>query len=106
MLEEWRKYTIIKTGALCGLVNSAAVGISESTCIAKFVAAPKSMGREALLNVSEMPKIALERAGSAKEAVEMMGGLAEEFGFYEQERDDEESANGEAGEAFSFIDAT
>lgn len=104
--EDRRKYTIIEAGTSYGLANSAGVGISESTCIAKFVAAPKGMGGEALLDISELSKIALERAGSAKEVVEMMGGLAEEFGFYGPEWDDEESANGEAGETLLVSDAT
>jgi len=41
-----------------------------------------SAGGKALLEASELSQIALERATSAREAIIIMGALAEEHGFY------------------------
>jgi dipeptidase len=91
-----------------GIINDMQVGIAESTCGAKLWAGPK--GAEcsrckALLDVSELSRIALERASSAREAIQIMGDLAVEFGFYGSSWDEEDpSLNLEAGESLIVSD--
>lgn len=98
------RYVVLESGAGYGLSNSAGLGISESTCSAHFVAAPVGRGGEALLDVAELSRIAMERCGGAREAVELMGALAEEFGFYGAEWTGD-ARYLEAGEALMVSDA-
>ena len=63
-----------------GVMNEKQVGIGESTCSAVYSATSDT----ALLSVDEMSKIAMERASSAREAVQLMGDLAVEHGFHGQ----------------------
>jgi dipeptidase len=71
-----------------GIMNEHQVAIGESTCPTKMWAAPRgSGGGKALLEASELSQIALERSRTAKEAISMMGSLAEKYGFYSAEWD-------------------
>eukprot|EP00565_Helicotheca_tamesis_P002606 CAMPEP_0185726802 /NCGR_PEP_ID=MMETSP1171-20130828/2673_1 /TAXON_ID=374046 /ORGANISM="Helicotheca tamensis, Strain CCMP826" /LENGTH=615 /DNA_ID=CAMNT_0028395223 /DNA_START=115 /DNA_END=1962 /DNA_ORIENTATION=- len=66
-----------------GAINEKQVAIGESTCSGVFGAVP--LGHPdgtALLSIDELSKIAMERASTARSAVEIMGALAEEYGFY------------------------
>eukprot|EP00442_Polarella_glacialis_P020198 CAMPEP_0115101884 /NCGR_PEP_ID=MMETSP0227-20121206/33527_1 /TAXON_ID=89957 /ORGANISM="Polarella glacialis, Strain CCMP 1383" /LENGTH=245 /DNA_ID=CAMNT_0002497779 /DNA_START=73 /DNA_END=806 /DNA_ORIENTATION=+ len=65
-----------------GALNEHGVGIGESTCSGVFGANDTSHGGKALLSVDSLTKIAMERSTSARGAVELMGSLAEEHGFY------------------------
>lgn len=65
-----------------GIMNEMQVGIGESTCSGVFSALPVHAGGRALLSIDSLSDIAMERASSAREAVALMGALAEEFGFY------------------------
>ena len=66
-----------------GAVNEMQVGIGESTCSGVFGAIPLgSPNGTALFSIDALTQIAMERASTAKQAVEMMGALAEEHGFY------------------------
>ena len=66
-----------------GAVNEKQVGIGESTCSGVFGAIPKGAPNgTALLSVDILTQIAMERSSSAREAVSLMGTLAEEYGFY------------------------
>ena len=67
--------------ATYGIANEAGVIMAESTCSARFDAKPVPQGK-ALLSIDELSRIALERASSAREAVEIMGVLSERHGFY------------------------
>ena len=68
--------------AASGIANDHGVSIAESTCSAIFGAELRgSAGGTALLSYMELTRIALERCKSAREAVELMGALAEEHGF-------------------------
>jgi hypothetical protein len=66
------------------------VSIGESTCASKLWAAPLgSIGASrnggqglALFEVSELSQIAMERARTAREAIQIIGSLAEKYGFY------------------------
>ena len=68
--------------ATYGILNEHQVGIGESTCSAVFGAAAKGHGGGALFSVDSLSRLAMERATTAREAVVLMGKLAEEQGFY------------------------
>ena len=66
-----------------GAVNEKQVGIGESTCSGVFGAIPLGAPNgTALLSVDQLTQIAMERSSNAREAVQLMGSLAEEYGFY------------------------
>lgn len=66
-----------------GAVNEHQVGIGESTCSGVFGAVPLGAPNgTALLSVDMLTQIAMERATTARQAIELMGALAEEYGFY------------------------
>jgi hypothetical protein len=69
--------------AASGIANTAGLMIAECTCSAVFGALPRgSAGGQALLGYMELTRIALERCATARSAVQLMGGLAVEHGFY------------------------
>jgi dipeptidase len=66
-----------------GAVNEHQVGIGESTCSSVFGAVPLGAPHgTALLSVDALTQIAMERATTARQAVEIMGQLAQDYGFY------------------------
>lgn len=67
--------------AASGIANERGVMIGESTCSSIFGAKVVGAGGKALLQYQELTRIALERCATAREAVELMGALAEEHGF-------------------------
>lgn len=68
--------------ATYGILNEHQVGIGESTCSAVFGAGARGHGGAALFSVDSLSRIAMERATTAREAVALMGRLAEAEGFY------------------------
>jgi dipeptidase len=68
--------------ATYGIINEHSVGIGESTCSAIFGAKAVGHGGAALLSVDALSKVAMERATTSREAVQLMGQLAEQHGFY------------------------
>eukprot|EP00599_Poterioochromonas_sp_BG-1_P008283 CAMPEP_0173138200 /NCGR_PEP_ID=MMETSP1105-20130129/3549_1 /TAXON_ID=2985 /ORGANISM="Ochromonas sp., Strain BG-1" /LENGTH=682 /DNA_ID=CAMNT_0014050751 /DNA_START=31 /DNA_END=2079 /DNA_ORIENTATION=+ len=91
-----------------GIMNEHGLAIGESTCAAKFWAAPISAGGQALLDIGELSQIALERTKTAREAIRLMGELAEKYGYYSAGWDiatyGVDYGMGEGGEALSVID--
>lgn len=82
------KHTYALVEGQYGIMNEHQVAIGESTCPTKMWAAPMgSGGGKALLEVSELSQIALERSKTAREAIEIMGTLAVKYGFYSAEWD-------------------
>ena len=65
-----------------GIINEKQLAIGESTCSGRFVAAARGNGGDALFCVNELSRIAMERCATARCAVETMGALAYEHGFY------------------------
>eukprot|EP00977_Amphora_coffeiformis_P013524 scaffold3576_cov170-Amphora_coffeaeformis.AAC.6 len=66
-----------------GAVNEHQVAIGESTCSAVFGAVPLGAPNgTALFSVDALTQVAMERATTARQAVALMGALAEEYGFY------------------------
>lgn len=89
-------------------MNEHQVAIGESTCASNLFAAPVSAGGKALLEVSELSQIGLERGRTAREVILIMGSLAEQYGYYSAEWDTgkygEAYAMGEGGEALTVVD--
>jgi dipeptidase len=66
-----------------GAINEHQVGIGESTCSGVFGSKPLGVPNgTALFSVDALTQIAMERARTAREAILLMGKLAEEQGFY------------------------
>nr|CCA15961.1 peptidase putative [Albugo laibachii Nc14] len=72
-----------------GIMNDVQLSIGESTCGARTVGWPKDLpyGYN-LFGINELSKIALERCDSARCAIQTMGSLAEEHGFYSEDSGD------------------
>jgi dipeptidase len=64
------------------IANSEGVQFGESTVSAKIFAKSVSNGGPSLLSMYSLSRLAAERASTSREAVKIMGSLAEEFGFY------------------------
>jgi hypothetical protein len=88
-----------------GIMNEHGVAMGESTCAARLTAKPVSAGGFALLEVSELSQIALERSKTAREAILTMGQLAEQYGYYSAEWEESPFGEGfllgEGGEALT-----
>ena len=98
-------HTYAYTLGAYALQNEKQVSMGESTCSSKFVAAPIYAGGRAAMHMETLSEIALERCDSARCAVQLMGDLAVQYGFYGPEWDDEpEFAQDEAGEAMTVSD--
>lgn len=88
-----------------GIVNEHQLAMGESTCGARFVSRPRTQGGDALFDVSELSRLALQRTRTAREAIQLMGDLAVAHGYYGAEWEGE-YAKGEAGEALTVTDPT
>jgi dipeptidase len=86
-----------------GIINEHQVAIGESTCPARFYSKPRSQGGEALLDVAELSRLALQRTKTAREAIQLMGDLAVEYGYYGAEWEGD-MVYDEAGEALTVTD--
>ncbi|OQR87069.1 peptidase [Achlya hypogyna] len=75
-----------------GMMNEVALSIAESTCPAKTVGWPSDVpyGYN-MMGIGELTKIALERCDSARCAIQLMGDLAVEHGFYSEDSGDPKS---------------
>lgn len=65
-----------------GIMNEHQVALAESTCSGVFSTTSVANGGSALLSIDQLSHIAMERASTSREAVTLMGKLAEEYGFY------------------------
>jgi len=65
-----------------GNMNEHGVGIGETTCSGVFGTNAIGYGGKALFSIDTLSRIALERTRTARDAVKLMGSLAEEKGFY------------------------
>lgn len=64
-----------------GIMNEHQLCIGECSCGARTRAKPRPEG-EALFDISELSRIALERCTKARDAIKLMGELAEKYGYY------------------------
>jgi len=75
--------TYAYTDAGYAVMNEVGLGTGESTCSSVFGASPIGKhGGKALLCIDELSRIALERCNSSRCAVQTMGDLAVQYGFY------------------------
>ncbi len=65
-----------------GLMNEHQLGMGESTCSGVFSALGIQDGGKALMSIDELSRIGLERCKTARCAVQLMGDLAVQYGFY------------------------
>lgn len=86
-----------------GIINEHQVAIGESTCPARFVSKPRTQGGDALFDVAELSRLALQRTKTAREAIQLMGDLAVQHGYYGAEWEGD-GVYDEAGEALTVTD--
>mmetsp|Transcript_25962 Transcript_25962/g.43787 ORF Transcript_25962/g.43787 Transcript_25962/m.43787 type:complete len:653 (-) Transcript_25962:36-1994(-) len=65
-----------------GIMNEHQVGLAESTCSGVFSTTAVNNGGSALFSIDQLSHLAMERATTAREAVSLMGSIAETYGFY------------------------
>ena len=63
-------------------MNEKQVGIGESTCSGVFGTKAAGYGGRALMSLDTLSQLAMGRASSSREAVKLMGAMAEKYGFY------------------------
>ena len=68
--------------ATYGIMNEKSVAICESACSAVFRTKAAGHGGKALMSVDSLSRIALERTNSSRTAIQLMGDLAVQHGFY------------------------
>ncbi|SSC12351.1 Peptidase U34 dipeptidase [Mesotoga infera] len=66
--------------AVYGVINEHQLAIGECTCSAKVYAQPKA--GQCIFDVAALSRVAMERCTTAREAIELMGALAVEYGYY------------------------
>ncbi|RLN49454.1 hypothetical protein BBJ29_000089 [Phytophthora kernoviae] len=73
-----------------GIMNEVQLSIGESTCGARTVGWSKDAGPHGynLFGIAELSKVAMERCDSARCAVQTMGDLAVQYGFYSEDSGD------------------
>ncbi|GLE03835.1 hypothetical protein PINS_up012746 [Pythium insidiosum] len=77
--------------------------MGESTCSARFVSRPRQHGGDALFDIAALSRVAMQRCKTAREAVQLMGDLAVQHGYYGAEWEGD-GAMSEAGEALTIAD--
>ena len=93
-----------------GLMNEYQLAIGESTCgaVLGLRASPIAFGGSALFDIAALSRVALERCKTARCAIQTMGDLAVEYGFYGGELTDWTpelmSDPAEGGEALTIAD--
>eukprot|EP01038_Epipyxis_sp_PR26KG_P009867 gene9867-13274_t len=98
-------HTYAYTLGTYAIQNEKQVTIGESTCSSIFFSVPVSGGGKSLMHMETLTEIALERCDTARCAIQLMGDLGVQFGFYGGDWDQNlESAQDEAGEALTISD--
>ncbi|KAF0697527.1 Aste57867_11792 [Aphanomyces stellatus] len=85
------------------LINEHQLAIGESTCPARLWTKPATQGGKALFDITELARVAFERTTTARDAINLMGSLAEQYGYYGAEWEGD-SVYGEAGETLTVAD--
>ena len=75
-------HTYARYSCTYGILNEKQVGIGETTCSAIFHAKAAGHGGKAMMSVDALSRIGLERCATARCAVQTMGDLAVQYGFY------------------------
>ena len=74
------EHTYAYFGSSYGIMNEHQLAMGECTTGAKIYAQPEKGVR--IFDISQLSRVALERCKTAKEAVQLMGDLAVEYGYY------------------------
>ncbi|KAF0697528.1 Aste57867_11793 [Aphanomyces stellatus] len=85
------------------IINEHQLAIGESTCSARLVAKPATQGGKALFDITELARVAMERTKTARDAINLMGSLAEQYGYYGAAWVGDD-LYGESGEALTVTD--
>ncbi|RHY87104.1 hypothetical protein DYB35_011907, partial [Aphanomyces astaci] len=85
------------------IINEHQLAFGESTCGAKLSAKPATQGGKALFDITELARVALERTRTAREAIQLMGDLAVQYGYYGAEWEGD-AVYSEAGETLTVTD--
>ncbi|RHY82370.1 hypothetical protein DYB26_013171 [Aphanomyces astaci] len=85
------------------IINEHQLAFGESTCGAKLWAKPATQGGKALFDITELARVALERTRTAREAIQLMGDLAVQYGYYGAVWEGD-SVLSEAGETLTVTD--
>ncbi len=96
-------FALYESGAGYELVNDHIVTAGEHTIPAATVAKTVGHGGKDLFDIDELNRPALERAITARAAIEIMGEHVEKYGYYGTEWD-KRSNYAESGEALSIPD--
>ncbi|RHX98435.1 hypothetical protein DYB36_014368, partial [Aphanomyces astaci] len=101
--QEYPRYVATTYGYIDGMypiINEHQLAFGESTCGAKLWAKPATQGGKALFDITELARIALERTRTAREAIQLMGDLAVQYGYYGAEWEGD-AVYSEAGETLT-----
>jgi dipeptidase len=85
-----------------GIMNEVGLGMGESTCAARFVGKPPRTCYDCegpLVDIAFLSLMALERCETARCAIQLMGDIANEYGYYAVDQSQDE-----AGETLTIID--
>ncbi|RHY32466.1 hypothetical protein DYB32_002532 [Aphanomyces invadans] len=85
------------------IMNEHQLAFGESTCGAKLWAKPATQGGSALFDITELARVALERTKTARAAIQLMGDLAVQYGYYGAEWEGD-GVYSEAGETLTVTD--
>ncbi|RHY18211.1 hypothetical protein DYB32_010417, partial [Aphanomyces invadans] len=85
------------------IMNEHQLAIGESTCPARLWSKPATQGGSALFDITELARVAFERTKTAREAIQLMGDLAVQYGYYGAEWEGD-GVYVEAGEALTVTD--
>lgn len=94
------QHTFALWEASYGLMNEHGLGMGESTCQSFLIGKGTQNGGTALFTIGNLMAIALERCKTARCAIQTMGDLGSQYGFYGEEADDMDGA----GEAVTVVD--
>lgn len=87
-----------------GIMNEHQLAMGESTCSGRLVNYPVFDGGNSLFEMTELSRIAMERCKTARCAIQLMGDLAVEYGYYAAADYLSADRLGEAGEAMTVAD--
>lgn len=79
------KHTFAYFEATYGIINEKQVAMSESTCSSRITTVGCDyLGQTncAIMSIDELSRIGMERASTARQAIQIMGDLAVQYGFY------------------------
>mmetsp|Transcript_17914 Transcript_17914/g.29064 ORF Transcript_17914/g.29064 Transcript_17914/m.29064 type:complete len:725 (-) Transcript_17914:75-2249(-) len=86
------------------MMNEHQLAFGESSCGAKLATPTTAQGGKAMMTSEDMMGIALERTKTARDAIKLIGSLAEEYGYTTQFNDGTLWTYNDAADAFGVVD--